>query len=115
MDIRIIIESTASFEVPWTSHWTPNLAGKVDLFIVRYSTKGHDGSPASHQLWHSLLVLKYMLHLVILLLWKLTLPIPMYIELANAFTTAAVFHVKCFPLYGVVIELADLGVLRLVP
>ena len=38
----------------------------------------------------------------------------MYIELANAFTTAAVFHVKCFPLYGVVIELADLGVLRLV-
>ena len=25
----------------------PNLAGKVDLFIVRYSTKGHDGSPTS--------------------------------------------------------------------
>ena len=31
----------------WTSHWTPNLAGKVDLFIVRCSTKGHDGSPTS--------------------------------------------------------------------
>ena len=55
-----------------------------------------------------------MLHLVIVLLWKLTLPIPMYIELANVFMTAAVIHVKCFPLYGVVIELVDLGVLRLV-
>ena len=49
------------------------------------------------KLWHSLLVLKYMLHWSILLLWKLTLPIPVYIKLANVFTTAAVFHVRMFP------------------
>ena len=50
-----------------------------------------------------------------MLLWKLTLPITVYIELASAFNSSSSSCQNVSPLNDVVIELADLGVLRLVP